>query len=603
MIILMVAAPLAGQVDVLTQHNDNARTGANLKETILNSSNVKDHFGKLAVRTVDGNVYAQPLVVSKAKIVNRADPTDVLIVATEHNSVYAFDADDTNQASTSAMLWQTGPDKLGTHIESAELYAALGVSGCVDLTTEIGITGTPAIRITKQEAPRQGVVFVAAKSKLGNQYVYKLFALNLADGLKLGELTIEGTVPGSGVGSRGSGTSKTIRFVSMLQLNRPGLLLVGNILYVTFGSHCDQGEYHGWVFAYDVSNPRSPKKISVFCTTPNGIGAEYEGRGGIWMSGQGPAADDTANIYFATADGTNNAKSDLGDSVIKVKLSGGKIRVQDWYTPRNQKQMKENDVDFGSSGAVLVPGSHLLLAASKEGRMYVIDREQMGKGGSPELQSFQVTHGPDPPSYYNIHGAPVIWPRTNEIFVYVNGEEDPVKQYRLIPEAGSGGSGWKFESVDPPFRTSQVSAPFPNFPKGEFADASREPVWMPGGALSLSANGETAGSGILWVSMPYESNANHNVVRGVLRAFDASDVSKGELWDSESTATGNDRLGEFAKYCPPTVANGKVYVATFQEETIESNGIHKKAPGGLQAAVAIYGLQRIHAPEPRHLAK
>jgi hypothetical protein len=600
---LLVAAPLVAQVDVLTQHNDNLRTGANLKETLLRPSNVRSQFGKLAFRPVDGNVYAQPLVVSNTKIVNRASPTSVVIVATEHNSVYAFDADDTRASSTTAQLWKTGPEILGTPVESAKLYAALEVPECVDLTTEIGITGTPAIKITREEAPRQGVVFVAAKSTHGDQYVYKLFALNLADGTRLSETAIEGLASGRGIGSRGSGKGKTIRFAPMLQLNRPGLLLTGNILYIAFGSHCDQGEYHGWLFAYDVSNPRSPKKIGVLCTTPNGIGAEYEGRGGIWMSGQGPAADDAGHVYFATADGTNNARSDFGDSLVKVTVGAGKIRVEDWYTPRNEKQMKENDVDFGSSGATLLPHSHLLIAASKEGRLYLIDRNQMGKGLQPELQSLQVTRDPNPPDFYNIHGSPVIWPRGQEMHLYVNGEEDPVKQYRLISQSRSESGEWKFDPAETPFKVSQITAPHPNSTKGEITDTSRDSVWMPGGTLSLSADGDAPSSGILWVSMPYDSNANHRVVRGVLRALDASDVSAGELWNSENTGDEWDRLGEYAKYCPPTIANGNVYVATFQEETIGSDGIHRKAPNGLSAGLAIYGLRQPHATEPRHLAK
>jgi outer membrane protein assembly factor BamB len=175
------------------------------------------------------------------------------------------------------------------------------------------------------------------------------------------------------------------------------------------------------------------------------------------------------------------------------------------------------------------------------------------------------------------------------MFVYVSGEEDPVKQYHLIPDTSPGGAGWKFESGNPPYRTSPVSAPYPNFPNGEFGQTGRDPVWMPGGFLALSANGTTDGTGILWVAMPLAGNANHLVVRGVLRAFDASDVSKPELWDSESTGNQNDRLGQFAKFCPPTVANGKVYMATFQQENVTASGQHVKAQGGDQPALVIYG--------------
>jgi hypothetical protein len=597
--VFLLAAPLAAQVDVLTQHNDNFRTGANLKEALLNTTNVKSEFGKLAFRAVDGNVYAQPLVVSSAKIINRLTPTDVLVVATEHNSVYAFDAADVGADSTAAKIWQTGPEILGKSIDSTELYRAIGVPECVDLTTEVGITGTPVIQVTKPAAPRQGVIYVAAKSKRGNQYAYNLFALSLADGSKLDEITIEGAVSGRGVGSRGSGNSRLVRFIPMFELNRPALLLAGNILYVAFGSHCDHGPYHGWIFAYDVSNPRALRKIAVFCTTPNGSGTEFEGRGGIWMSGQGPAADEQGSVYVVTADGSNIRGSDFGDSVLKMRPAAGKLLVEDWYSPPNQKEMKENDIDFGSSGAVLLPGSPLLLAASKEGLMYVIDRNRMGKGALPPLQTIQVTHPPAPPNFYNIHASPAIWKRSGEAFVYISGEEDPVKQYRLVIDSASA-SGWKFDFHPFPFRTAEVSAPFPNFPQGEFANAARGPVWMPGGALSISANGETPGTGIVWVTMPFQSNANHNVVRGVLRALDASDISNKELWNSENVGAESDHLGFFAKYCPPTIANGKVYVPTFQEEIVDGDGVHQKAPGGLQAGVAIYGLRQAHTLESQH---
>jgi hypothetical protein len=590
---LLTANRLGAQTDVLTQHNDNGRTGANLSETQLTPAGIKGHFGKLVFRLVDGDVYAQPLIVTRVGVANHASPVDMAIVATEHNSVYAFDANDINPASATAQLWRTGPDVLGQHIESQDLYQAINRPACTDITTEIGITGTPVIEITKNSPPRQGVVFVTAKSKIGNQYVYKLFSLNLADGSKLGEATFAGQVHGSGIGSKGSGANATLTFVPLLELNRPALLLVGNTLFVAFGGHCDAGAFHGWVFAYDVSNPKAMKQVGLFCTTPNGTGSDTEGQAGVWMSGQGPAADDSGNIFFVTGNGTYNGTTDFGDSVLRVKLAAGAIQPQDWFTPQNQELLKENDTDLGASGAVLVPDSHLLVTGGKEGRIYLIDRNNMGKGVGMSLHSMQVTHAPDlrfdPKIFYNIHGTPVIWARDHEMYLYVMGEEDPLKQFKLVPDSGPGGAGWKFDS-DTPFKTSRESAPYPNFPTGMFGQ-HRDTVWMPGGFLSLSANGKTDGTGILWVNMPFAANANRAVVRGVLRAFDASDVSTGELWDSETTGNDADKLGQFAKFCPPTVANGKVYVATFQEETIGEGNVHRKAAGGDQSALAIYGMK------------
>jgi outer membrane protein assembly factor BamB len=609
---LLIVQPVRAQVDVLTQHNDNARSGANLKETKLNITNVnKNTFGKLVYHIVDGNPYAQPLIVSQAKIAARpGTATNVAIVATEHNSVYAFDAEDTtqypDQGPDKAVLWETQQDVLGTPIGYVENNQRIGAA-CTDLTIEIGITGTPVISLTKQTPPKEGVIFVVAKSKSGGQYVYKLFALNLADGARMSDVTIEGEVNGTGFGASGSSGSKKIHFDPVLELNRPALLLHNNVLYIAFGGRCDaplgEHSYHGWLFAYDVSDPKAPKLADVFCTTPNGRGGTYEGRAGIWMSGQGPAVDDTGNIYFVTGDGTNNGTTDFGNSVVKLKAASGKLQIQDWYAPKNREVLKTVDVDLGSAGVVLVPNSHLLVTGGKEGRMYLIDRDNMGRGAKIALDSFQVTHDPifPPPPLapgghqYNIHGTPIIWVRHDSTFVYVNGEEDPLKQFELIPATGPGSGGWKFASHTA-FAVSTETAPYPNFPQGEFGlGMKRDPVWMPGGFLSLSADGTSEATqretGIIWVTMPYSDNANLTVVRGVLRAFNASNVSMTELWDSENTGSDKDRFGQFAKFSPPTVANGKVYVGTFQQEMMNEQGFRVPRMGGDKPALAIYGLK------------
>jgi hypothetical protein len=402
--------PLTGQVSVLTQHNNPARTGANLAETGLTVAGVnRQSFGRLAFRIVDDNPYAQPLVVSAAKLANRP-AANLAIVATENNSVYAFDAEDTNQSSTTALVWKTN---LGPGIDSSALYSAIGAPFCTDMTLQVGISGTPAIQLTNDEAPRTGVVFVAAKSKTGNNYAYTLYALDLMDGAKLASVPINGEIAGQGTGSTGSGANARIVFNPLYQLNRPALLLAGNTLYVAFGGHCDTGPYHGWVFAYDVSNPKAPKMAGVFCTTPNGKGPLFngepvEGMGGIWMSGEGPSLDEQGNVYIVTGNGSFDGKTEFSDSVVKPKLAGV-LQVQDWFTPQNQVLLKDNDYDLGSGGVALIPNSHLAVAGGKEGVMYLLDRNNLGKGNSPPLQSFQVTHPhPQPPLAYNIHGTPVI---------------------------------------------------------------------------------------------------------------------------------------------------------------------------------------------------
>jgi hypothetical protein len=218
----------------------------------------------------------------------------------------------------------------------------------------------------------------------------------------------------------------------------------------------------------------------------------------------------------------------------------------------------------------------------------------MGKGVKTSLHSFQVTNGflpkDNPRIFWNLHGSPVVWKRKRpdgggfDILVYLCGEEDHLKVYRLIPDGGA--AGWKFES-DNPVSKSPESAPYPNFPVGIFNDPNRgEPVWMPAGILSLSADGDKADSGIIWVYMPLAKNANRQVVKGILRAYAASDVSQ-ELWDSERNQA--DSSGMYAKFCPPTVADGKVFISAFAAENIV-NGAHKVDETRERPALAIYGL-------------
>jgi hypothetical protein len=464
-LVTLCVVPVRAQVSVLTQHNDNTRTGANLQETTLTVANLNNaNFGKLAFRLVDGDIYAQPLIVSGAKG-PAGDSKTMAIVATENNSVYAFDADNVNQASN-AQLWRTN---LAPAIDYHDLYGAIGAPFCTDITTQIGITSTPAIMLTSNPLPRAGVVFVTAKSGTGSNLLYNLYALDLSSGNQLGKISIQGEVNGQGIGSTGSGANAKIVFNPLYQLNRPALALDGNMLYIAFGGHCDTGPYHGWVFAYDVSNPKAPKKIAVFCVTPNGKGPvsnthQYkEGLGGIWMSGEGPAIDESGNVYVATGNGTYNGTTDVSDSVLKMKLQGGQLSVVDWFTPTDQVELKDDDYDLGSGGVALIPNSHLAVAGGKEGRIYLLDRNNLGRGASLSLQSFQVTHDPVPANLlgYNIHGTAVIWPRDSEMYVYVMGEEDHLKQFRLVPDSTS--AGWRFDPAAP-FKVSRNQRPTPISP-------------------------------------------------------------------------------------------------------------------------------------------
>ncbi len=507
LILISLSLSVSAQVSVVTRHGDNARTGANLNEPILNVSNVNSsHFGRLAYRPVDGNVYAQPLIASGVQAAGRRGTRNLAIVATEHNSIYAFDADDVDENSASALVWHAGPDVLGSSIETQTLFADMERTGCPDLTPEVGITGTPVIGLTNGATPRDGTIFVAAKSKSGDAYHYKLFALRLSDGAKVGSIEIEGEVAGKGRGSVGDGDDAKLRFNPKIQLNRPGLLLAGNILYVAFGGHCDFDRYHGWLFAYDVSNPQAIRLVSVLCTTPNSTGPNgdrdsLDGGAGIWMAGEGPSADAAGRVYFVTGNGSNDKSSEFGDSVIQTVLHGGRLQVPDWFSPENQDQLKITDFDLGSSGVVLLPESRVVVAAGKEGRLYLLDRDQLGKGAGAPLDSVQVTQVSVPPRSYGLFGTPVVWQRGDHLFLYTAGVEDPVRQYRLVRDFQ--GAGWKLESQQP-FKSSVHTEPYPNFP---------------GGSVTLSASGAREDSGILWVLMPVEGNASVMSVRGRAAGF------------------------------------------------------------------------------------
>src|ERR1035437_6213803 len=282
-VLLLPASPTsAPAMNVLTQHNDNFRTGANLNEYVLTVSNVStSQFGKLFTRTVDGEIYAQPLYVNGLMISNNLH--NVVYVETEHNSVYAFDADD---PAASNALWQVN---LGTSVPIAD------INGCTDLKPELGITGTPVIDLTSN------TMYVDAKTKVVTNsvtsYSQRLHALDLVTGQEKfgGPVAIQGSVPGTGTGS----VDGPLTFDPLFQHSRAGLLLLSNTVYVAFGSHCDFGNYHGWLFGFNATNLQ---QTAVFCTTPNA--GSNNGGGGIWGSGMGPAADAERQIFSKTGNGT-----------------------------------------------------------------------------------------------------------------------------------------------------------------------------------------------------------------------------------------------------------------------------------------------------------
>jgi hypothetical protein len=564
--------PANRKVSVLTQRNDNARSGSNLAEVALNTKTVDaiaNLFGKLFSVAVDGNVCAQPLYVADVNFNNAR--RDVLYVATEKNNVYAIDA------NTGEQIWarNLGPSMSATDVTAfARGQLRFGDNwDYKDLYRDIGITATPVIDIQSR------TIFVVAKTKEGTaaapKYHYRLHAMDLQTGREVQKpVEIQGRVSGTACDAK----HHRLVFNPFLQLNRPGLLFVDGTVYVAFGSHGDAGPFHGWIFGYRAAAIN--QRPYIFCTTPDRdrkrpLNSDPRGtvtwnRGGIWQSGNGLAADEQGAIYLSTGDGAWNGKRNLSDSYLKLNTH---LEIVDWFTPWNHAQLDNEDIDLGSGGPVLLPG-HLFIGGGKEGKLYVIKRDHLGhvsltpgKEAAEIIQQIQVTTPPDDPtppssnSFHHLHGAPVLWPARDGLQIYIWPEMESLQAFRLV--------NGRFV----PSGASHATAPMPTLGME---------TSMPGGILAQSSDSDKAGSAIVWSSIPIKDNANRQNVPGVLRAFDASDVTK-ELWNSEMNPA--DELGNFAKFCPPTVVNGKVYMATFAPET----GYPAAVETG-PAHIVVYGL-------------
>ncbi len=493
---------------VLTQHGNLARTGANRQERMLNTATVNPaSFGKLFTRTVQGYLYAQPLYVPSLKMAD-GKIHNVVFLATSHNSVYAFDADDPKAAKP---LWEIN---LGPSIPAAEVYT----TRWTDMRDEIGITSTPVID------PATGTLFTVAKTKENGTYVQRFHALSITTGKEKpgSPVVIKASVPGTGAGSKDG----QVAFDPVRQLQRTSLLLMNGVVYAAFGSHADAGIFHGWILGYSA---KTLAQTCVFNTTPDGSD------GAIWQASMGLASDGAGNLFAATGNGTFSANSggkDYGNSLMRLRPEGKTLKVMDYFTPYNQAQLNVHDTDLGASGPLLIPNSRLMLQGGKDGWLYLVNRDKMGgysKGSNDQIvQSFAITQG-------NIHGGPVYWDGPGGPWVYVWAEYDHLKAFHLadgkLDQFSSSQSEWQV------------------------------PDGMPGGFLSVSSDGSKGGTGIVWTSTPYDANANWDTVPGIIRAYDAADLTH-ELWSSKMNADRDDS-GMFAKFCPPTVVNGKVYAATF----------------------------------------
>jgi Immunoglobulin domain len=498
--------PPPSAVDVVTYHYDNLRTGQNIRETTLTTANVNSSkFGRLGSFSVDGKVDGQPLYLSNLSIPGKGTK-NVLYVVTEHDSIYAFDADSVS-GSTSAFLWKVSA------LQSGE--SSSDDRGCGQITPEIGITSTPVIDRTRN------AIYIVSVSKDGDgNYFHRIHALNLATGSELlgGPTTIAASYPGSGANS----SNGNVIFDPRAYNERAGLLQIGGTIYTSWGSHCDGGSYTSWVMSY---NADTLKQSSVINLVPNGS------EGGIWMSGAAPAADASGNIYLIVGNGdfdtTLNgsgfpANANCGNCYAKIS-STAPLKLLDYFTPQNTVSESSSDTDFGSGGPLLLPDvtdahgntRHIAVGSGKDANIYVVDRDNMGKFNSGSDNIYQQLNGQlgggmwAKPSYFN--GT-----------VYYGAVNDVVKAFQLT-------SGKL--STSP---TSQGSHQF----------------GYPGTTPSISANGTS--NGIVW--------AVENSSPAVLHGYDASNVGT-ELYNSNQASNGRDHFTG-NKYITPVVVNGKVYVAT-----------------------------------------
>jgi hypothetical protein len=523
LIAIVISSVIAfSQSGVVMHKNDLGRSGAYLNETVLNTTNVKAAtFGKLFTRAVDGQLYAQPLYLPAVNF-GPQGVHNVVYVATMKNNVYAYDADD---PTASTPLWQVN---LGVPPTTAD------VGDREDISDTVGITGTPVIDTVS------GTLYCVAKTKegpTGSTFVQRLHALDILTGAEKfgGPVVISGSVPGTGDDS----VNGTVSFNPWRNLNRPGLLLLNGVVYIAFGSHGDNRPYHGWVFGYDAT---TLQRTAIYNTTPNGWG------GAVWASGQGLTSDDAGNIYIETGNGSfDMTTGGTSCSSCFVKLATPSLTVVDWFAPWNQATYNANDYELGVTGPMLLPGTNLIEGGAKDGIHYILDRNNLGHfnagNNSQIFQSLQVTWG------NHLHAAPVYWiSPVSGTLVYSWHEDDYLKTFNLVNGRYPGtldSSGLAL-----PFASSTMAAP----------------TGMPGGVLTVSANGSVAGTGIVWATVPVSLDANHQTVAGILRAFDAQNVAV-ELWNSLQNAARDD-FGNLAKYAPVIVANGKVYVGTFSNQLV-----------------------------------
>ncbi len=500
-------------ISVTTQHNDNSRTGWNSSEKLLTVSNVNAQtFGKLFSLAVDDQVYAQPLIVGGIKM----DTTihNVAYIATVNNTLYAYDA------NNGSLFWHKNFTPTGMR---PPRNTDMGDCGGTyeDFSGNIGIVGTPVIDTV------QRLIYFVVRATSGNTYAQYLHAVNIINGGEMpgSPVQITATYTGNGDGS----SNGVISFNPKTQNQRQALTLFNGRVYITWSSHCDIGPYHGWIIGYNAS---TLKQEIVYNDTPEG------GLGGLWESGMGPSVDNSGNLYVAIGNGTVGINNDptnvtnIASGAAKLTPSGNSLTVTSYFIPYNYATLNTDDLDVGSIGSLLIPNTNYFFTGCKDGSLYLLDKDNMGgyTSSSNNIQQFFSLNNANA----NEHCQMAYYKGVASEYVYIWSENDQLKAFPF--NSGSG-----------TFDVGNVVSSSVSGPSGET-----------GAMLSVSSNGSTSSSGILWATFPVNCNANQNVCPGVVYAFDASDITR-TLWHSDVSK----ELWNFAKFSSPTVANGHLYVPTF----------------------------------------
>ena len=570
---------------VTTHHNDAMRSGANLSEGCSLAPWSRTTSACLGRCRSTGKSSAQPLYVPNVAILNQGTH-NVLYVVTEHDSVYAFDADNLS------VLWQRSlilSGESSVPCSDYPIYCGAGGTPGYKSLSEVGITSTPVIDAATN------TLYVVAETKVlpdttPHVHRQRLRALDITQGTERSQspALIQG-VSGSDTFDPGSANQRAALLLSQASLS-DGVHKVIDVAWASYGDRNSSGDvlqFKGWVMSFDAV---SLAQRGIWC---NGCGVDHSG-GGIWQAGAGLAADANGDLYFMTGNGTYDGVSAFGDSVLRLHLDGAGLHRVDWFTPADQLCMLHYDSDLGSAGPVLLPDltgahPHQILGGGKTAKLYLMDRDNLGHNDETKLVSSKlITDGLPLDAYntstcyegtppgsadpyaggfakegsYHLHGSPVLWPSSSGLRAYVWSEQNYLRCYRVDGSAISSCG------------QSTLRAPLDVVSPAERA--------MPGGFLSVTAATSGASAGIVWACVPSQAgDAGTKVLHGVLRAFDA--VTLAEIWNSDERYS--DFVGDFAKFNAPTVANGKVYLPTWHNpDPIASGG------DGYQNRLLMYGV-------------